>query len=515
MYKLLLNILVLLGLFSCDPPRPIDPPVVPPEPENIVLSQSSFEVAASGENLSLTIEAPVRPKWSSDQKWVSFTDGTYNEFKITIGLKVAANDSYEERRATVTIVSGTLSASVTIKQAAATRPVDPIEPEKPENNGNTAWQMASKLGFGWNMGNQMEAYNNFVATEGIWTNTLATKATFAGVKAKGVKSVRIPISWMNHIGAAPDYKLDDRLDRIVELVGWAKEAGLNVIINIHHDDKQWIDVKKASINEAYKKEVGSKVAALWSQLANKFKDEGDYLIFESFNEINDGEWGWSADYRSPEGKKRQNDVIHYWNQVFVDAVRSVGGENSTRWLGVPGYAASPEFALESLELPNDTAGKIMVSVHYYSPYRFCQTGEHTQWGHTRKIELADPSYNESYMLDIFSQLYNKWIKNGIPVYIGEFGCVNHSAGKARDFQMYWYEYFAKCAKTYGMSAFIWDNAASGQTPSVGQEAFGYIDHGTGEFIGYANDVFKIIRKAFENESPTYTLKSIYNSAPKP
>ena len=117
-----------------------------------------------------------------------------------------------------------------------------MTPEQPEDflaeivpGTNNAWTIAKKLGLGWNLGNQLEAQNNGVASETAWGNAKATQATFDGLKAKGITAVRIPVTWLGHIGAAPEYKIDEAwMNRVAEVVGYAEKAGLMAIVNIHH-----------------------------------------------------------------------------------------------------------------------------------------------------------------------------------------------------------------------------------------------------------------------------------------
>ena len=101
------------------------------------------------------------------------------------------------------------------------------------------------LGLGWNLGNQMDAYVNGVANETSWGNGRATQQTFDSLKAMGFSTVRIPVTWLGHVGSAPDYKIEEAwLDRVAQLVGYAEAAGLNAVINIHHDganSQHWLD----------------------------------------------------------------------------------------------------------------------------------------------------------------------------------------------------------------------------------------------------------------------------------
>ncbi len=503
-------------------------PVPEPEvPTKMTVSPTSYEAAVEGGEFTISVTAPARPTAVSGQNWVTVTDGTYSNYKIDYPVKVASNETYEARTAVITIKSGSFSQDVTVSQPGKEKTTDPDEVRIPQEGDNEAWKMAKKLGLGLNIGNQMDAFDSKseMATEGYWTNgQKLTKAVFTGLKAKGFKSVRIPVTWLGHIGEAPDYKLDDRLDRVAELVDWAEEAGLNAIINIHHDGSidhnggssyttHWLDIRGAEASSAANTLIKAEIKAVWSQIAERFKDKGDFLIFESFNEIQDGHWGWSDDYQSAAGKKKQNDILNDWNQTFVDAVRTTGGNNATRWLGVPGYAASPEFTLnDGFALPDDPADKIMVSFHNYTPYKFCQTGEDDDWGHTRRTNLSDSNYSEDYHVGICYKFYKTYVEKGIPVYMGEFGCTNRTDATARKFQLYWLEYVSKCARSFGMCGFIWENGAVGDNG----ETYGIIDHETGEYLDaeYSKSIVETCSKGFYNEGVAYTLESVYNNAPK-
>lgn len=514
-------------MYACGGDDPEPTPTPEPEVTTLTVAPTDYEAPVEGGSFSIEVTAPTRPTVVADQKWVTVTDGTYSKYKITYPVAVAANESYDARTAVLTVRSGSLSQTVTVSQPAKEKPVDPDTPDEPSRGDNDAWKMAEKLGLGLNIGNQLDAFDSKTETaiEGYWTDgQKLAKEVFASLKSKGFKTVRIPVTWLGHIGEAPDYKLDDRLDRVAELVDYAEQAGLNVIVNMHHDGSidhnggtsyttHWLNIRGAVASDAVNTQIKAEIKAVWTQIAERFKDKGDFLILESFNEIQDGHWGWSAEYQTAEGKKKQNDILNQWNQTFVDAVRATGGNNATRWLGVPGYAASPDFTLnDGFKVPEDKAGRIMVGVHYYSPYEFCQTAKYNDWGHTRKSNLGDSSYSEEAMKEIFSKLYNTFIAKNIPAYFGEFGCANRTDSKARAFQLYWFEYFCKCARTYGMPGFIWENGAVG----AGNEIYGIIDHSTGEYLDatYCGQIVDACKKGFYTEGNSYTLQTVYDSAPK-
>ncbi|MCR5463588.1 MAG: cellulase family glycosylhydrolase [Bacteroidales bacterium] len=522
---LALTVMLLAFLVSCGKEQPDPTPQPDPAPSSITLSSNSFQVAQPGEKLSLTIKAPARPTLTGLPSWITYVDGTFNAYSITVGLTVVANDTYDARSATVTVASsGASSVTFTVSQAAKEKPVDP---PTPPSGDNEAWALAKTLGLGWNMGNHFDAYYNwhFVDENGfdwydypnetVWGGELATPATFKGVKAAGFTSVRIPVTWLNFIGKAPEYKIDETwLNRVHEVVGFAHAEGLNVIINTHHDenhgDDHWLDIKNASVNSAVNETIKAEIKAVWTQIANKFSDCGDWLIMEGFNELNDGGWGWSADFQS--NPSRQCDILNEWNQVFVDAVRAAGGENATRWLGVPTYAANPEFT-KYLKIPSDKAGKVMVSVHFYDPYDYTiGDAQYSDWGHTGAVDKKANGGDETHVKDVFSKLNTEYVSKNIPCYIGEFGCSMRAKSDTRawKFYLYYMEYIVKAAKTYGLPCFLWDNGAK----DTGKEQHGYINHGTGAYIGNSKEVVNVIKKAWFTESDGYTLQHVYDSAPK-
>ncbi len=512
-------------LFSCGKEKTEPAPQPDPAPTSITLSASSFQVNQPGEKLSLTIKAPSRPTLSGLPSWITYSDGTYSSYSITVGLTVAANETYEQRSATVSVVStGASSVSFTVTQAAAEKPVDP-DPD-PEQADNEAWKMAKTLGLGWNMGNHFDAFYNGswagekegYPDETAWQPNKATQTTFAGVKAAGFTSVRIPVSWLKMIGPGPSYTIDKTwMDRVYEVAGMAHEAGLNVIINTHHDENhgvsngyQWLDIKNAAKDKALNESIKAEIKAVWTQIAERFADCGDWLIMESFNELNDGGWGWSEEFRA--NPAAQCDILNEWNQIFVDAVRATGGENATRWLGVPTYAANPEYT-KYHKMPTDKAGKTMLAVHFYDPSSYTIGDEqYSDWGHTgakgKKADYGD----EDHVQQVFGALNKEYVSKNIPCYLGEFGCSMRAKSDTRAwrFYLYYMEYVVKAAKTYGLPCFLWDNGAT----DTGKEQHGYINHGTGGYIGNSKEVVNVLKKAWFTESDGYTLQYVYDSAPK-
>lgn len=393
-----------------------------------------------------------------------------------------------------------------------TKPVP--EPEKPQEE-EVKWELPAdvcQLGLGWNLGNQFDAFNDGVSNETCWGNGKVTQKTFTKVAEAGFTSVRIPITWLGHIGSAPDYPIEAAwLNRITGVVEYAEKAGLKVIINIHHDgadSAHWLSIKDAAADESKNETIKAMLKALWTQVAERFKDKGDFLVFESMNEIHDGGWGWGENL-TDNGKQYR--ILNEWNQVFVDAVRAVGSKNADRYLGIPGYCTNPELTLKHLVLPKDTAkDRLMVAVHYYDPYEYTLNDKFSEWGHTGTVGKKDTYGDENDMKAMFGRLKSAYVDKGIPVYLGEVGCVHRSTERAEAFRKYYLEYLCKAAREYKMAAFYWDNGSKG----AGRECSGLFDHATGEYLNNGKEVVEAMVKGYLNPDASYTLESVYNSAPK-
>jgi len=378
---------------------------------------------------------------------------------------------------------------------------------------------ALSMGMGWNLGNNLDAHVNGVSDETSWGNPAATQKTFDAVKKAGFSTVRIPVTWLGHIGKAPGYRIDKSwLDRVAEVAGYAKKAGLKCIINIHHDgfgaetDESkkgifWLDLPGAAKDEEKNQEIKQKLAMVWNQIAQRFVNEGDWLIFETLNEIQDGKWGNGANLTDGGHQYR---VLNEWNQLCVDIIRATGGENATRYIGVPGYVCQPGLTVKYLRIPDDTVeNRIMVAVHMYDPWDFAGSAKYSEWGHTGKDVVPGNGGEEEYNATL-NALYNKFVRKGIPVYLGEYGCVHRNNSRAETFRKYYLEYTCKALRDHKMPVIFWDNGKK----TSGEEAFGLMEHDDGKFIQNGEEIIKIMVDAWHNDDPDYTLQSIYEKAPR-
>ena len=512
MKHLLYILTTLLLIAGCGPDDPQQTETV-----KLSVDKTSLEFTADGGEQTFTVTASEQVYLVPGDGWIKTKKGTAADNKTVVTVTVEKNTTAEERQTRISVVAGEEKQYVDVHQAAGepngsggNSGDTPDGPVVPENDGNLAWQFAESLALGWNLGNHFDAQNNGVSGETFWGNPKATQSTFTKVKAAGFTTVRIPVTWMGHIGEAPEYKIEDAwLDRVAEVVGYAENAGLKVIINMHHDgadSKYWLDIRTAAVNPEVHQQILDQISAMWGQIADKFKDKGDFLMFESFNEIHDGGWGWGAN-RNDGGK--QYKCLNEWNQAFVDAVRAVGGENAGRILGVPAYCTNVDIAIDSFVMPEDSAkDRLMLSVHCYDPSEYTLTAKYSEWGHTADASAKAPGDNEADLKKVFEKIYINFVAKGIPVYLGEFGCVNRSTGREQKFQQYYFKYYAKLAKTYGVPCMVWDNGAKG----AGNECHAFFDHGTGEYCTIeAKEAMQALVSSYTN---SLTLEDVYRNAPK-
>lgn len=331
--------------------------------------------------------------------------------------------------------------------------------------GLTALEATRLMGNGINLGNTLEACDNNVGIktntplsyETHWGQPKTTQAMIDGMKAAGFDTIRIPVAWMTnatHLYEG-DYTIDaDYMNRVEEVVRYARKAGMYVIVNDHWDGG-WYGMfgsesaeTRALAMEAYK--------GMWQQIAERFRDYSDYLIFESANE----ELGTRFDENSP--LYCSDSVVTYLNdderyaltneinQTFVDVVRATGGNNATRFLLIAGYGTNIDQTCDDrFQMPKDTAdSKLMVSVHYYDPWSYCGASSAvsaTKWG-----KVSDYEYMDQQLAKM-----TKFTEAGYGVVIGEYGALPCSDGLKDNTLAYHTAFLDACTK-YNLTNCLWD-----------------------------------------------------------
>ena len=356
---------------------------------------------------------------------------------------------------------------------------------------------------GINIGNYLDTIGSgknkgFSAAEN-WCRAEASPELFKGIKELGFDFVRIPVTYLNHLGEGPEYKINaEWLEYVKKVVDMALAENLGVIINIHHDGSgtsQWLNIAKADDDEKFFEEQTVQFCEIWNQVALAFRDYGSELAFEGFNEIQDGKWGW-GDNRNDDGI--QYSIVNKWNQAFVASVRATGGNNVYRYLGLNGYCASPD-CLSSLVLPEDcgidSINRFAVSFHYYSPSDFGIEAKIHKWGTdfgNVPVEETSGNSQEQTLIKTFDRV--SALFKDCAVYVGEYGAT-YQGKTYSDYQRYYLEFLVQYAHSKNMLPVLWDNNAE----STGRESFGFIDRKTGKVRAGYEYLIKGIQRASAQE----------------
>ncbi|MYS88655.1 MULTISPECIES: cellulase family glycosylhydrolase [Streptomyces] len=289
----------------------------------------------------------------------------------------------------------------------------------------------------WNLGNTLDA----IPHETNWGNPKATRELFATIRGQGFRSVRIPVTWSDHQSATAPYTVDAAyMSRVKEVVDWALDEGLYVVLNVHHDSWQWIDDMPADHDG-----VLARFNSTWTQISQTFRDEPRTLIFESVNE--------------PVFEKTTADqkvtFLRELNTSFHKVVRSSGGGNTDRLLMLPTEACTPSQNLmddlyTTIKSLNDR--NLVATVHYYSWYPFSVNVA----GGTHYDDKAQNDLN-----DAFARMRDTFVARGIPVYLGEYGLLgypdtNHPSRVERGEALKYYEHLGHAARSVGVTTALWD-----------------------------------------------------------
>ncbi len=288
-----------------------------------------------------------------------------------------------------------------------------------------ALTLSKYMGNGINLGNTMEAYGHTSlgvfgqvrSYETLWGQPVTTAEMVKGMKNCGFDTLRVPVAWTNMMAfESGDYTINTKyLDRVQEIVDYAIAAEMFVIVNDHWDGGWWGmfgSKTKETVDKAW-----ALYESMWKQIAERFKDYPELLIFESANEelgnsLNDNTLCTDSGSLSEDGKYEMTNAI---NQKFVDIIRNSGGKNTNRFLLIAGYNTDFKHTLDSrYKMPSDTANKkLLLSVHYYDPWNYAGAEKDARWGLKSEYE---------YMNERFESL-KKFTDAGYGVIIGEYGAL--------------------------------------------------------------------------------------------
>ncbi len=321
-----------------------------------------------------------------------------------------------------------------------------------EMRGLTAFQIASDMGAGWNLGNSLESDYN----ETYWGNPTTTKAMIDDIAEMGFTTLRVPVRWDDNYSNPSAYTIrEDYMDRVETVVNYGLANDMYVILNVHHNDLQH-NVPNTSA-------ISAELSAIWKQVGNRFKNYGDKLIFEVNNEPRSGDdWTGNAEYYAS---------VNECNEAARAAIRATGGNNTKRLVMLPTYCASGDYAKAAAWTKNANDDMIAASIHAYLPYDFAFEGEgHTDWRDSDHTELVN----------FFDRMNELFLEKEIPVVIGEFGTrYKHTDNTvARETQAGIYGDLARQFAQQDIPCVWWDNNCF----YTNGENFGIYDRNQKKFI---------------------------------
>lgn len=443
----------------------------------LTVDTNKIEFPSIANSVGVTITADV-DSWtisSSDTSWITLSRVSGNSGSTLVNIAVSKNTGSAVRSAVVIIKSSqAVSVQVNLTQLGAIPIVstglypsyntNPVAAD-PSGMSSSAVQLAAKIKLGWNIGNTLEATGG----ETAWGNPKVTKALLDFVKQSGFNAIRIPCSWNQNLAnnSTAEIKIE-WLNRVKEVVQYCVDNDLYVIVNIHWDGG-WLE---NNCTAAQKEANNAKQKAFWEQIATQLRDFDEHLLFASANEPN-------------VDNATQMTVLTSYHQTFIDAVRSTGGKNTYRTLVVQGPSTDIEKTNKLMgTLPTDkVAGRMMVEVHYYTPYNFCLMDKDADWGkmfyywganyHTTPDLTRNSTYGEEAELDSqFKAMKTQFVDKGIPVLLGEFGAIRRTnlTGDALSLHLasraYYLKYIVKQAKANGILPFYWDAGGMGTNGSA-------------------------------------------------
>lgn len=379
-----------------------------------------------------------------------------------------------------------LAALPAVSQARTAQPADPAGQLTAGEAGAvaptavgaaTAEEVVAAMQPGWNLGNTLDATGD---DETSWGNPRVTQDLFAAVKAEGFNSVRIPVTWSQHQGAAPDYAIDaDHLARVQEVVDMALAEDLYVLVNVHHDSWQWVMNLPTQHDE-----VLARYTATWTQIAGAFVDAPPEVLFESINE---------PYFEGSSGDAQNAELLHELNATFHEIVRSTGGGNAERVLVLPTLQTSADQArLDELNATfaelNDP--NLAATVHYYGFWPFSVNIA----GYTRFDEETQAD-----LTGMFERVDQSFVSRGVPVILGEYGLLGfdrHTGTVQQGEKLKFFEAFGAQAREHGVTTMLWDN---------GQ----HLDRTSGDYGWQDPALFAHIAASWSGRSGTASSDQVY------
>jgi aryl-phospho-beta-D-glucosidase BglC (GH1 family) len=418
-------------------------------------TQTAAATASSGTQVTLSPEPLTGGSWSWSGCGLS---GTAREQTFTPTASCTATVVHTNSCGTTSNQAFTVTFNAV---QVSPYPDYNTSPAAPDATGmsSTATELASKFTLGWNIGNTLEA----IGGETAWGNPQVSNELMALVKANGFTAVRVPASWDQYANQTTAAISSTWLARVKQVVQYAVDNDLYVMVNIHWDGG-WLE---RHLTAAEQVAVSHKQRAFWQQIATTLRDFDEHVMFASANE---------PDTETAEGMA----ALLLYHQTFIDAVRETGGRNAYRVLILQAPRTNIDLSTTLwTEMPTDTVpNRLMAEVHFYAPWNFVGMNQDESWGnmayywgapnHSTTDTIRNPTWGEeAYVDQQFASIKARFVDRGIPVIVGEFASMYRETltGDALALHLqsrrYWHQYVVWSAVTNGTKPFFWDvgNAA--------------------------------------------------------
>lgn len=346
---------------------------------------------------------------------------------------------------------------------------DPEQEQKPEPPVDvTAWETAAEavanMGVGWNLGNTLDAWDagkgredDWLFWETYWGQARTTPELMKMMKDAGFGAIRVPVTWGIHMDADNNV-YEAWMNRVHEIVDYVLDAGMYCIVNVHHDTGADEDVWLLAGMKEYE-QVKDRYSSLWRQIAEEFRDYGEKLLFESYNEMLDSRHSWCfASFNGGYDAAFAADAykaINAYAQSFVDVVRGTGGNNAARNLIVNTYGACNgsgnwnshlKDPLKEMALPEDISeDHLIFEVHAYPG-------------------IDDMGKMRNEVNTMFEDLRTHLVSKGAPVILGEWGTSTENPDRAK--RLEFMDFFVRKAMEYEMGTFYWMGLSDGSSRSL-------------------------------------------------
>ncbi|HEX2995076.1 MAG TPA: glycoside hydrolase family 5 protein [Anaerolineales bacterium] len=277
---------------------------------------------------------------------------------------------------------------------------------------------------GVNLGDMLDAPN-----EGDWGFTVKEEY-FDLIQEAGFDFVRLPVRWSTHAAESEPYTIDpDFLARVDEVVGWALERDLSIIVDFHHYEEIMPDPWGNK----------SRYLGIWKQLAEHYQDYSSNVLFELLNEPHD-----------------QLDAS-LWNAYILEALDIVRATNPTRDVIIGPVNSNAYDWLSTLDVPDDE--HIIATFHYYLPFQFTHQG--ASWVADSDPWLGTPwkaTGTEKAEITQHFDAVAAWSQRhgNVRILLGEFGAYSKAP---QDSRVRWTEFVRSEAERHGFAWAYWEFAA--------------------------------------------------------